>query len=765
MIEGIAFIRDLAVVLLAATAGGWLARRIGLSPVAGYLAAGLLVGTPEVTFIYVTDPDQVRILSHLGLVFLMFSIGLGIRIRRIVEMGIGPLLATVLTALLVLAMTRAVAAAIGLSAVEGWFFAGMLMVSSSAIIGKLLQEQHALHSRHGQMALSQTLLEDFVAIVMLTFLGSLAAYEQASAGGIAVLQNLGKLAAFVLLLLVSGLVLLPKALEMARRRGGPEILVVLVCGIVFGLALVTVMAGYSLALGAFLCGVMVAVSPRANFLEKAFSGMRDAFTAVFFVAIGMGIDLSLSLDALDLILWGLLLAVVGRCISAMLSWMIACETAPNSLRAALLLTPIGEFSFIMAGIGVSSGLIPERFQVAAVGLSFLTSLAGPLLAGGGERLARRLPRGGSGWLAAFGNMYRNAWLAIGRRRDGNLLVKLLRKRFWQILRELLWSVALLLFARPVYGWLAATGAARGGTVVEQLLPLFWLGVLLLVLVALISILRNIAASTMIIVNYLKRQLPGFAPFQRVTSIMINSVCMGLILLLLTASLPWKVVDWRLLGVFMALTLAMTGLFYRRFIRIHSHAEHALQELMTGDEGAARDEWTHRPRDWGLFLEETIIPDPFPGAGKTIAGLALRKDTGATVVAVERQGVVFVNPGPEARLFPEDRVFLLGNRAQNRAARERLEQEGAPQQESGWNSALLEGLRVPEDAPAVGRTLADLDWPRHYNVQVVAARPLGGEAFAPGGDWQVEAGAEILLAGPPDGIQRLRQSPGNLRLRR
>jgi Trk K+ transport system NAD-binding subunit len=122
-------------------------------------------------------------------------------------------------------------------------------------------------------------------------------------------------------------------------------------------------------------------------------------------------------------------------------------------------------------------------------------------------------------------------------------------------------------------------------------------------------------------------------------------------------------------------------------------------------------------------------------------------------------VHFFNPGPQTHLFPEDRVFLLGSPEQNRAAMDLLQDERLPEAQPGWSHAVLEDLTLPEHPELTGRTLAQLDWPRRYNVQVVAVRPPRGKAFAPGADWRAQAGTEILLAGPHEGIQRLREALG------
>jgi len=142
-------IQDLAVVLIAASLAGWLCRKLGLSVIVGYLGAGILVGTPQIAFPYVTDPARIQLLAQLGLVFLMFFIGLRLRLRKLKEIGFGVVLAVVVTALGTLTIARLGALLLGFDEATALFFAAMLMVSSSAIVGKLLQDNQLVHERSG----------------------------------------------------------------------------------------------------------------------------------------------------------------------------------------------------------------------------------------------------------------------------------------------------------------------------------------------------------------------------------------------------------------------------------------------------------------------------------------------------------------------------------------------------------------------------------------------------------------------------------------
>ena len=214
MAHGFQFVQDLAVVLVVATLVGWFCQRIGLSVVVGFLAAGMMIGphTPPATL--VSDIERIETLSQIGLIFLMFSIGLGLSLRKLRRLGPGMVLATFAGAVVMYHLTRFFSFAIGWDSNQGLFLAGMLMVSSSAIISKVLHESGANHERAGQLAMGVSVLEDVVAVVMLTLLGSMANVQAAPAAG--VLSTLIRLGAFVVLAGVGGLLAVPWLREVFR---------------------------------------------------------------------------------------------------------------------------------------------------------------------------------------------------------------------------------------------------------------------------------------------------------------------------------------------------------------------------------------------------------------------------------------------------------------------------------------------------------------------------------------------------------------------
>src|ERR1700737_3793551 len=369
-------VQDLAVVTFFAGVAGFLCHKLGLSSVVGFLLAGLLVGPHTPPFALVADLGRIEALSQLGLVFLMFSIGLHLSLGKLRRMGMGLVLAVALGAALVFNLTRSICPLLGVGQTQSLFVAGMLIASSSAIIGKILSETGLIHQRAGNLAMSITVLEDLVAVVVLTFISSVAQMHSGPEANIS--KVLGILLVFVTIASVLGLLFLPRVL-LRLNRAGTDLLTITVVGLVLGIAVVAVKTGYSLALGAFLLGAIIAETPQRPTVERAMQGMRDVFIAVFFVSIGMLLDPAILLKNVVLILSLGLVAIVVRTFAVSASLLITGTSDRDAFRAGLMVTPVGEFAFIIAQLGVSAGMLSSDYYPIAVGIALFTALVSPVL--------------------------------------------------------------------------------------------------------------------------------------------------------------------------------------------------------------------------------------------------------------------------------------------------------------------------------------------------------------------------------------------------
>ncbi len=757
--HGILFIQDLAVILVVAGAVGWLCQRVGLSIVVGFLAAGILVGPGMPYLALVSDSGRIEALAQVGLVFLMFSIGLRLSLRKLRRLGL-PLLAAVFgSAVAMYYLSRLLAAALGWSSTEGLFLAGMLMISSSSIIGKILHETGLNHERAGQLALGVSVLEDIVAVVMLAVLGSVvqlggANASRASEVGLSLLH----LGAFVAMIGVAGLILVPWFLKRMSISMDEELQTLGIAALLFGLAIFAQRAGYSVALGAFLLGIIVAETPHRHQVERTFEGMRDVFSAVFFVAIGMQIDVHELIHSAGLIVGIAAFTLVARPLAVASGLSIIGIPAGDSVRAGLMAAPIGEFSFVIAQLGVGAAVVPAQFYPLAVGVSLLTTLVTPYAARNSERLASALVSRQPGWLSDWMNYYQDWLERFTRQRKQSLVWQLSRKRFAQIGIEMLFVSGVLVFSRELYtgieewlgrDWMFPNGAQVG----------FWMLLAIAVVAPMVAIWRNSSALALLFAQVSTAHHPRGRQIAPVIETGLKAVAAAVLTVWLIAVVPAEDTARWLLFASVLLAIVAVILLRRRLIYWHCVLEVELKNVIQTSDAkltATTAPWLGRHPEWDLHMIDCTLPDLADCQGRTIAELELRARFGCSVVGIERQGFMIPLPPPESVLYPRDKVLLMGTKGQVNRGRDFLGGvSGAPETDSLFEEVRMDAIDVPDWSRASGRSLAAISPAKNHGVQIAGIRRLDERILNPGASELLKPGDELLVLGTPAQIREFR----------
>jgi len=757
-VNGADLIRDLAVVLVIAGLAGWVCQRIGLSVVVGYLVAGILIGPHTPPFQLVGSVERVQMLAEFGLVFLIFSIGMGLSLGRLQRLGLSVALATAIGALLMLNLCRLFAMTLGWSSAQGLFLAGILMVSSSAIIAKVLEEVNAVHERWGQLALGVTVADDVVAVVMLTLLSSLVQFGGAGApAGGSIGPVVGKFSAFVVLLLCLSLLLVPRLLRLLTRGGHLEVRTLLLVGLLLSLAWLATAAGYSSALGAFLLGAIVASTRYRQEVERSFEAMQQTFGAVFFVAIGMLFDFRQLAQAWPLVLGLSALAVIGRPMACALGLIAVGNPNRESVQAGLALTPIGEFSFVIAQLGITAGVIPDSFYGVAVGASLVTSVVGPLLTRHSAAITNGVMKRQPRFVQQAISFYHDRLSRLPGRRDGNVLWKLTGKRFVQVTLHLLFLSALLLFWQP--GYRALERMLGENWLFPNALPvLFWSAFGILLTGPLIALWRNLEAIAMILAESATRGSPRRSALQPLVLGALKLVAGVLLLGWLLPLLPLGgATPWVVLAVGAAV-LAVGSLFWSRLLRWHNRVEVELRsQFRTAAIGAGVAIPLLDQQDvWNLEMDEVTLPAQSEHGGRRIRELALRQRVGCSIIGMNRSGFVITNPSADEVLYPGDRLLLLGTTEQLTRA-EQVLTAGTQVSEAGeaFGDLTDETVRVPANCAVSGRALQELDLIRRFGVQLCGIQRGRERLIMPGATATLEAGDRLLVVGIHDRIQEFR----------
>lgn len=366
---------DLALVLGVGTLTGLLFRWLRLPAVLGYVLAGMLVG-PHVPVPLVADEGNVKTLADLGVILLMFGVGLEFSPKKLFQAGPTALLMGSIQVGLTAFVGALVARAFGRTPMESLFLGAALTISSTMVLTKVLQE-HPVPRSLRDAALSLTVVHDLFGLLLLTVLAALAGVGNPEAGTFGGLMlRLGLFLGAVLLL---GRMVVPRFLRWVADHTSPELLLVACVGLCFSLALGAAAAGFSLALGAFLAGSLGAESGRVRAIERQVGPLRDLFTAVFFVAVGMMLVPSAWVDHLGLIV-GLALAVVlGNSLGIGAGGLLAGLPFQTSLRTGMVLSQMGEFGYIMLGVGIAAKVVMPELYSVGVAVGVLTAFASPFL--------------------------------------------------------------------------------------------------------------------------------------------------------------------------------------------------------------------------------------------------------------------------------------------------------------------------------------------------------------------------------------------------
>lgn len=392
MHEAHAFLTNLATVLGTAAITSVLFQRLRQPVVLGYILAGLLVG-PHVPFHLIADVQAIHALSETGVILLMFSLGLELTLGKLARVGPTAGLIAAVQIGIMLWLGYITGRAFGWTPLESVFTGAIISISSTTIIAKVFEEQNVT-GKLREIVLGVLIVEDIVAIFLLAVLTTLASGAGLSAGALAL--TAGRLVAFLALLLAVGLLVVPRAFRAIVRLKRPETTLVASIGLCFGLALLAHKAGYSVALGAFLAGSLVAESGESETIEHLVQPVRDMFAAVFFVSVGMLLDPAVLVRHWPAIAVLTAVVVVGKILGVSLGSFLAGYGTRMSVQAGASLAQIGEFSFILAGLGLSLKATGEFLYPVAVAVSAITTLLTPWLIRARDPLAalvhRKLPR-------------------------------------------------------------------------------------------------------------------------------------------------------------------------------------------------------------------------------------------------------------------------------------------------------------------------------------------------------------------------------------
>lgn len=669
--HGIEFLQDLAVVMIVAGLVTIVFHRLKQPAVLGYILAGVIIGphTPPAAFIH--DKATIDTLADLGVILLMFSLGLEFNLRKLTQVGAAALIAALLEILLLFWVGYEIGRLFAWPLLDSIFLGAMLSMSSTTIIIKVLSELGKMKERFAQLIFGILILEDILGIAMIALLSGIAMTGRLSFGDVGV--TLGKLGVFLVVTLLAGLLAVPRLIGYVARFKSNEMLIVTVLGLCFGTSLLAAKLGYSVALGAFGIGAVIAEAREIHRVETLLEPVRDMFSAIFFVAIGLLIDPQMLIAHWQPVLVITLAVLVGKVLTCSFGAFLGGNDTRTSLRVGMGLAQIGEFSFIIASLGVTLKVTSAFLYPIAVAVSAVTTLLTPYLIRSADGVVGWFDRTAPKPLVHGLNMY-TRWVGqLGDQRHASMSRKLVSRWLAQIglnaaLIAALFIAAAFIQRRPPT-WISAHGLGD-----EGLKAALWLLAAVLSLPMFIATFRKLQALGLLVAE---TKVTPAAAGERTAAIRMvvaqvvpiaGTIALSVFGLALSSTLlpTFKV----LLPLLMVLAL-VAWLLWRSFIRIYSKAQAALQETFaqTPPPPPQKDIFGTLP-SWLSQADLDTIPlaDGSPAHGRLIRELELRTRTGASIVGIERRGARIINPGADEELAAGDRILLLGTRPQLEAAR-------------------------------------------------------------------------------------------------
>ncbi len=370
-------VKDLALILMVAGIVTIIFKKLKQPLVLGYIVAGFLVSPHMPYTMSVIDETDIKTWADIGVIFTLFSLGLDFSFKKIVKMGASPIIATVVIVFFMMMLGISIGHGFGWSKMDCIFLGGMLAMSSTTIIYKAFDDMGLRQQKFAGMVMSVLILEDILAIVMMVMLSAIAGGNNPD--GEQMIGSVIKIAFFLVLWFIVGIFAIPLFLRSVRKLINNETLLIVALGLCCGMAVLSTKVGFSSAFGAFVMGSILAETIEAEKIIKLVEPVKNLFGAIFFVSVGMLVDPKILIEYAIPILALVGSILIGQAIFGTFGFMLGGESLKSAMRCGFSMAQIGEFSFIIASLGLSLGVISNYLYPVVVAVSVITTFLTPYM--------------------------------------------------------------------------------------------------------------------------------------------------------------------------------------------------------------------------------------------------------------------------------------------------------------------------------------------------------------------------------------------------
>ena len=705
-------VKDLALILVVAGTGTLLFKRLKQPLVLGYIVAGFIVSPQMPYTMSVIDRADVQTWADIGVIFLLFSLGLDFSFKKILKMGAAPVIASLTIIFCMMLIGVTVGNSFGWSQMDCIFLAGMLAMSSTTIIYKAFDDMGLRQQHFASLVMSVLILEDVLAIVMMVMLSAVAKGNNPDGGEM--IGSVLRIGFFLILWFVVGISLIPMFLRSVRKLISEETLLVVSLGLCCLMAVISTQVGFSSAFGAFVMGSILAETVEAEKIIKVVEPVKNLFGAIFFVSVGMLVDPSILVEYALPIAVIVLAILLGQSFFGSFGYLLSGQTLKTAMRCGFSMAQIGEFAFIIASLGLSLGVISKFLYPVVVAVSVITTFLTPYMIRASEpcynMLERRLP---SSWISTLnhitlshpsGKGAKNNWKSLLRQMTVNTViysilsvtvVALMLTLFLPFIRHLLvgwhWTANFICGALTILGispFLRAMVMKKNHS--EEFKALWAESRINHLPLIFTIIVRVVIASSFVfyVCNYLSR----FA------NALIIAIAVAVVLLMV-----------------MSRSLKHSSIRLERMF---------VQNLRSRDieaqvRGRKRPLYVGHLLDRNVHMSDIDVPMDSKWTGKTLSQLQLRQRFGVHVSSILRAERRLNIPDGNTIVFPGDRLQVIGADSQLSKMAEALRTEiygSDPDIED--KTMRLRQMVVTGGNPLLGVTLRDSGIRSRYNCMVV-----------------------------------------------
>lgn len=732
MIELAPIIQDLTVILVSASVVTLLFQYIKQPVVLGYLVAGLLIGPHLLPNHLVTDIPTIQVIAQLGVIFLMFSLGLEFSFHKLARVGFSAGITGVIEVSLIAGVGFVAAKLMGWGLYDSLFLGAALSISSTTIIIKSLEELRLKTKRFAELIFGLLVVEDLLAILIIVALSTMATTHNLFS--LEIIFAAGKLFMIVGSWFVIGYFVVPFFFRRVISYASQETLTIVSIAFCLLLVMIAVYFDYSAALGAFIMGSILAETPQVHRIEELIRPIRDIFAAVFFVSVGMLIDPKVILHDFPVVLLFTTVMILGKIIAPSIGSILTGQSFNTSLRVGFGMAQIGEFSFIIAGLGTIMHVTSDKLYPTVVAVALISTFTGPYLIRFSGQLVNQIERRLSPNAKSFLQNY-SSWVyqALSDNKDRFAFRKAII-RF--VVNAIMLSVVFTLTSELLTPYLSK--------VIHQ----FWV-------VQMASWLTALIFSS----PFLWAML--FAFRLEATPHQSNRNALSLQILILWV-MSFAEVSFFSMAYFhtwiVGLTLLGIAVFF--FVVLYSRLEKFYQwfeqRLLANIRPPVRsDKSLKKLAPWDNHLVQVVVSHDSPYIGRTLEECQIRQRFGVNIVAIRRGGKLILAPRGTQDIAPFDKLKVLGSDEQIDQFKKMVE---TPVQFNDvvdvMDNFILKAIMLDQENSFVGKTIRDSHIREKANGLVVGLERQGVQQLNPDPATVLAAGDILLMVGEADKLTAL-----------